>query len=94
MKKLLFLVSMCAYFSSFGQLTLYRIDSGGLIKTCNGVFTDDGGSWQNYQPGQREIISFQPPDSSLFHLRFTFDQLDVNATDTLFVYEGKDTLSP
>ena len=94
MKKLLFLV-FSAFFSSLnGQTVLYKIDTGGVRQVCDAVFTDDGGPLGNYSGNKHQTITFQSVYPSMLHLKFTFNDFDIDPSDTLFVYEGLDTLAP
>lgn len=94
MKKLLFFVFSAFFSSLYGQTVLYKIDTGGVRQVCDAVFTDDGGTLGNYSGNRHQTITFQSVYPSMLHLKFTFNDFDIDPSDTLFVYEGLDTLAP
>jgi len=94
MKKVLFFLFTGLFSSLFGQTVLYKIDTGGVRQVCSAVFTDDGGPAGNYNGDRHEIITFKSVYPSLLHLRLDFSRFDVRPSDTLYVYDGTDTLSP
>ena len=92
MKKFLLLFVMSIFSTLYAQNTFFRIDFGGTRQVCDAVFTDDGDTTAVYRNNVRERISFRSLYPSMLHLKFTFTDFDVDPSDTLFVYEGLDTL--
>ena len=85
---------MLVALSSFSQSVYITINTGGLRQVCDAVFADDGGTSGIYRRNTDEIITLQSLYPSMLHLKFTFSDFDIDPSDTLYVYEGLDTLAP
>ncbi len=65
------------------------------IISCSGVFTDNGGPMADYTNNQDTVYTFCSDNGGRMQMTFTAFDLNLGALpDTLFVYDGPDTLSP
>lgn len=72
-------------------LTEYNM-SGGVISTCSGAFYDDGGPNMNFTANQYRKQTFCSDNGQHIQFRFNKNVTLADAGDTLWVYDGADTL--
>ncbi len=83
-----------AFLTTFLQLSAqeYRI-SNGSASTCSGVFTDSGGTANNYEVNESQTFTICPsfPNN---RVQVNFSMFDLAAGDILIVYDGNNTSDP
>ncbi|NLA25069.1 MAG: hypothetical protein GX879_08900, partial [Bacteroidales bacterium] len=77
--------------SCFGTaLPTYNMSSG-TINTCEGVFYDSGGAANNYLNNEDKTMSFCSETNEFIKVKFTENNFNLLANDSLFVYDGNST---
>lgn len=91
MKKIFLLIFICAFFNGYLFAQTYNIttNNGQTISTCTGDFYDNASG--NYSASVDQTITFQSSSATSTHIKVSFNQFDVNPTDTLYVYDGLNT---
>jgi gliding motility-associated-like protein len=85
----LFLIS-----ASYINAQIYNIENsnGQTITSCAVDFYDNSSG--NYSPNVNQTITFQSNSVTNTHLKVSFSIFDIDASDTLYVYDGLNTTSP
>ncbi|MFZ4413795.1 MAG: PKD domain-containing protein [Bacteroidales bacterium] len=93
MKRLL-LLSLFAIIFNFSKAQTYNIEAsnGQTIQSCAVDFYDNASG--NYAANVNQTITFQSNSTTNTHLKMSFSIFDIDASDTLFVYDGLTTASP
>ncbi|MFZ4399217.1 MAG: PKD domain-containing protein [Bacteroidales bacterium] len=93
MKKIVFL-SIFLLLGTFIKAQVYNIEnSNGLtISSCAVDFYDNASG--NYSPNVNQTITFQSNSATFTHLKVSFSIFDIDASDTLYAYDGLTTAAP
>jgi len=87
-----FIVFLC--WSSQVVLAQDFVLGNGDITACSGAFFDSGGQSGNYAPEESLVATICADGSSGTHIRMNFTALHLASGDTLFFFDGIDTLAP
>ncbi len=73
----------------------YEIDqyNGMTVLTCSGNFYDSGGN-ADYGINENYVVTFNSNDVINTHIQLYFNEFDIDATDTLYIYDGPNTSAP
>ncbi|MEM1326494.1 MAG: proprotein convertase P-domain-containing protein [Bacteroidota bacterium] len=74
--------------------TEYPIGSADTIRTCEGFFTDSGGSQNNYTAGENHVTTICSDESTGSHIRIQMRTMVISVEDELCFYDGMDTNAP
>ncbi len=87
------LVLLFLIYSHLGFAQIYQIDlnNGDTLTTCSGFFYDSGDSTSFYSDNEYYVITFCSDNGGTMGL--DFKQFDLHSTDTLFIFDGPDTLA-
>lgn len=77
----------------FGTALTNYVMNAGVIAACSGVFYDDGGPSLDFTPNQYRKQTFCSDNTQHIQFRFNNNLSLADAGDTLWVYDGADTLS-
>jgi len=73
---------------------VYTINQGGTITGCAADFYDSGNSGANYGNNENFTMTFHSSNPTNTHIRVNFSTFGVDASDTLYVYDGSSTAAP
>lgn len=93
MKKILLSLALLICYSLVHSQT-YLISAGGTVNSCAGDFYDSGGGGGNYGANENFTMTFHSTSGTNTHIKMSFNQFDVDPSDTLYVYDGSTTASP
>jgi gliding motility-associated-like protein len=95
MRKYLLALSLLFFYSiGFSQNYLISTYNGQTVSTCAGNFYDSGGSTGNYSDNENLSMTFSSNNTTTTHIRLYFNYLDIDPSDTIYVYDGPNTTSP
>jgi len=72
----------------------YLISTQGTQNTCSGDFYDSGGGGSIYTSNENYVMTFHSTSGTNTHIKMSFNQFDVDPSDTLYVYDGSTIGSP
>jgi hypothetical protein len=79
---------------AMAQPGTYLISQQGTVNSCAGDFFDSGGNGGSYGSNENFVMTFNSTNPTNTHIRMSFNSFDVDASDTLIVYDGSTTASP
>ena len=91
------IIFIFAFYISNTAQTVVNLDAttnGSIQSGCSFWFYDDGGAGSNYTSNYDYSITFTSVNPSNTHIRLSFASFDIEAGDTLFIYDGPSTTSP
>jgi gliding motility-associated-like protein len=92
MKKFAFLLIFTLFLvNAYAQTPTVLISQGGTVTGCSADFYDSGGGAGTYGANENFVITFHSNNTPNTHIKMTFNNFDVDAGDTLIVYDGSTT---